>query len=99
MFLKIFLFYFQKICFFFNEEKLKETMSRKESKFYVINFIDSQNTFFKNNILTQCTMKTHIQKSNKDSKLEVNNSLTDAQIHLSFLKVLCYTLHLSQMHF
>ena len=25
---------------FFNSEKLKKTMSRKESKFYIINFID-----------------------------------------------------------
>ena len=45
MFLMTFLFYFQIICFFFNEEKLEETISRKESKFYVISSIDSQITF------------------------------------------------------
>ena len=33
------MFHFQK-KFFFNSEKLKKTMSRKESKFYIINFID-----------------------------------------------------------
>ena len=45
MFLMTFLFYFQIICFFFNEEKLKETISRKESTFYVISTIDSQIIF------------------------------------------------------
>ena len=44
MLLKTFLFYFQKICFF-NLEKLKETMSRKKSNFYVINFIDPRIIF------------------------------------------------------
>ena len=33
--------------FFFTPEKLKETMSRKESKFYVINFLDPPIIFFK----------------------------------------------------
>ena len=47
MFLKTFLFYFQKKMFSFNKEKLKETMSRKESKFYVINFIDPWIIFLK----------------------------------------------------
>ena len=45
MFLKIFLFYL--IFCFFNEEKLKKTMSRKKGKFYVINFIDHGIIFLK----------------------------------------------------
>ena len=38
--------------FLFDEEKLKVTMSRKESKFYVIKFIDPRITFLENKILT-----------------------------------------------
>ena len=33
--------------YFFNKEKLKETMPIKESKFYVINFIDPWINFLK----------------------------------------------------
>ena len=47
-------------------------MSRKESKFYVINFIDPQFyfLFLKKEILTPRAMKTHIQISYKERKLE-----------------------------
>ena len=45
-------------------------MSKKESKFYVIIFINSQIIFFQKKILTPRAMKTHIQKSNKDVKWE-----------------------------
>ena len=38
--------------FLFDEEKLKVTMSRKESKFYVIKFIDPRIIFLENKILT-----------------------------------------------
>ena len=38
-------------------------MSRKESKFYAINFIDARIFFLKKKILTPRVMKTHIQKS------------------------------------
>ena len=37
-------------------------MSRKESKFYVINFIEPRIIFLKKKILTPRVMKTHIQK-------------------------------------
>ena len=47
MIFKKFLFYFQKICIFFNYKKLKEKMSRKISKFYVISFIIARIIFFK----------------------------------------------------
>ena len=55
---------------FFNQEKLKETMSRIDSKFYVINFIYSRIIFFKIKFLTPRTMKTHIQILYKESKSE-----------------------------
>ena len=44
---------------FFNYGKLKKIMSRNESKFYVINFIDPRIIFFKKEILTPRAMKTH----------------------------------------
>ena len=44
-------------------------MSRKESKFYVISFIDPRIIFLKKK-LTPCAMKTHIQILYKESKLE-----------------------------
>ena len=41
-------------------------MSRKESKFYVISFIDPPDNFFNTKkILTPHAMKTHIQISEK----------------------------------
>ena len=55
MFLKTFLFYFKNF-FFFIQEKLKETMSRKETKFCEINFIDPRIIFLKNKILTPRAM-------------------------------------------
>ena len=42
-------------------EKLEEAMSRKKSKFYLINYIDPRIIFFKMKILTPSAMKTHIQ--------------------------------------
>ena len=45
-------------------------MSRKESKFYVINFIDPWTIFFKKKVLTPRSMKTHIQTLYKESKSE-----------------------------
>ena len=67
-------------------------MSRKESKFYVINFIDPWTIFFLKKVLTPRSMKTHIQTLYKESKsegrrcvqglyLDLNNSLIDAQVH------------------
>ena len=44
---------------FFNYGKLKKIMSRNESKFYVINFINPRITFLKKEILTPRAMKTH----------------------------------------
>ena len=46
-------------------------MSRKESKFYVINFIDSWIIFFffKKKLIPRA-MKTHIQISDKEGTLE-----------------------------
>ena len=69
MFLKTLLIYFQKICFF-NYENLKKTMSRKESKFYVISFIDPRIIFLKKKILKPCAIKTHIQIPQKNGKSE-----------------------------
>ena len=43
-------------------------MSRKESKFYVINFIDPRIIFFKKKILTAREMKMHIHISYKEDK-------------------------------
>ena len=43
-------------------------MSRKESKFCAINFINLWIDFFKNKILTTCVMKTRIQKVYKEDK-------------------------------
>ena len=37
-------------------------MSRKESKFYVINFIEPRIIFLKKKLLTPRAMKTYIQK-------------------------------------
>ena len=45
-------------------------MSRKESKFCVINFIDPQIIFLKKKILTSRAMEMHIQISYNESKLE-----------------------------
>ena len=45
-------------------------MSRKETKFYVINFIDPRIFFLKKKILTLHAMKTHFQMSYKESKSE-----------------------------
>ena len=45
-------------------------MSRKESKFYVINFIDPRIIFFKKKILTPRAMKTHTQILHNESKSE-----------------------------
>ena len=56
------------MLFLFDEEKIKETMSRKESKFYVIKFIDPQIIFLENKILTPRVMQTHIQESCKEDK-------------------------------
>ena len=42
----------------------------RKSKFYVINFMDPRIIFFTKKILTLCAMKTHIQKSYKESKWE-----------------------------
>ena len=71
MFLKLFLFYFQKICFF-NWGRLKETMSRKEG--YEMNFIDSRwmksILFFLKKVLKPRAMKTHIQILYKEGKSE-----------------------------
>ena len=52
-----------KNMYFFN------LMSRKESKFYVINFIDPRMKF-KKKILTTLAMKTRIQISYKECELE-----------------------------
>ena len=38
-----------------------ETISRRESKFYVINFIDPPNNFFKKRILTPRVVKTQLK--------------------------------------
>ena len=54
---------------FFYLSKLKETMSKKESKFHVINFIDPW-VIFNKKILTRRAMKTHIQISYKEDKSE-----------------------------
>ena len=43
-------------------------MSRKESKFYAINFIEPRIVFFKKKVLTPRAMKTHIQISHKKVK-------------------------------
>ena len=69
MIFKKFLFYFQKICIFFNYKKLKEKMSRKISKFYVISFIMARVIFFKKS-LTPRVMKMHIQILHIEGKLE-----------------------------
>ena len=69
MIFKKFLFYFQKICIFFNYKKLKEKMSRKISKFYVISFIIARIIFFKKSLTPQ-VMKTHIQIYYIEGKLE-----------------------------
>ena len=45
-------------------------MSRKESKFYVISFIDPRIIILKKKKLTPRAMKTHIQISYKESKWE-----------------------------
>ena len=45
-------------------------MSRKESRFHVINFIDPRIIFFKKKIFTPRAMKTHIQISYKIGKSE-----------------------------
>ena len=55
--------------YFFNQEKLKETVPRKEGKFYVINFIDPRMNF-KKKILTTLAMKTRIQISYKECESE-----------------------------
>ena len=68
MFLMTFSVYFQKACFFFDFEKLKKTISRKESKFHVITFINPPDSFFQKKTLLSRVMKTLIQKSNKEVK-------------------------------
>ena len=45
-------------------------MSRKESKFYVISFIDPRIIFLKKKILKPCAIKTHIQIPQKNGKSE-----------------------------
>ena len=45
-------------------------MSRKESEFYVIIFINLRIISFKKRILAPRVMRTHIQKSNKEVKWE-----------------------------
>ena len=49
---------------------MKENNVKKESKFYVINFMDPRIIFFTKKILTPGAMKTYIQKSYKESKWE-----------------------------
>ena len=57
---------------FLIKKKLKETMSRKESMFYVINFIDPQIIFFKKKILTPRAMKIFRNRIKKVSGKERN---------------------------
>ena len=60
-------------------------MSRKESKFYIINSYDLPDNFFKNKISTPRGMKTDIQTSCKECMSEgikTDNDNTGIFIHL-----------------
>ena len=65
-------------------------MSRKESKFYVINFIDPHISFFKKKILTPRAMKTHIQVPYKESKSEKRRCVQVQGLQLNGFDQLSY---------
>ena len=84
---------------FYLIKNIKRKNIKKESKFYVINFIDPR-IFLKKENITPCAMKSHIQKSYKVSKvakwkemtrdvceMDPNKFLTDARVNMFFLKV------------
>ena len=68
-----------------------ETISRRESNFYVINFIDPPNNFFKKRILTPPVVKTQLKYCvNKVSGKEGNVSKGCEWVRKTLLLMLRY---------